>query len=320
MSGSRRYLALCGGVGGAKLAQGLAQVLAPEELTIAVNVGDDFTHLGLPICPDLDTVLYTLAGLAHAEQGWGRGDESWAVHAELGRLGGPDWFALGDRDIALHLRRRQLLDEGLSLSAVMRELAARLGVAHAIVPISDAPVRTCVVTDVGRLAFQDYFVARRAEPVVRAVEFDGAAQTEMAPGVQAALADPDLAGVILCPSNPYLSIAPMLAVPGLRPALTACEVPVIAVSPIVGGQAIKGPAAKIMRELGVEPQANVIAELYRDFVDRVLVDTRDAALVAKDARCLVAPTVMRTAADRQVLAAACLSLIEQLSGCAPPGP
>jgi len=308
-----RYLALSGGVGGAKLVAGLAQVLPAESLIVAVNVGDDFEHLGLTICPDFDTVLYTLAGVVHTQQGWGRSDESWGVFEEIRRLGGDSWFALGDRDIALHLLRRQLLEQGLTLSQANLELSRRLGLAITVVPVTDHPVRTTVATDQGRLAFQDYFVRLRCEPQVRSLEFEGAASAPLAPIVRATLESEDLAGVILCPSNPYLSVAPMLAITELRERLRSLTAPVVAISPIVAGEAIKGPTAKIMRELGVRPTAGVIADLYADFVDAVVVDTADAALANADARFVVAPTVMKTLEQKAALARDCLALIDRLS-------
>jgi LPPG:FO 2-phospho-L-lactate transferase len=307
-----RYLALSGGVGGAKLAAGLAQLLSPESLVVAVNVGDDFEHLGLTICPDLDTVLYTLADVVHPQQGWGRADESFGVLDELRRLGGDGWFTLGDRDIALHLLRRQLLAQGLSLSDVSARLAQRLGVAATVLPVSDQPLRTMVHTDQGALAFQDYFVRLRCEPMLRALDFDGAAQARLAPALRELLTGSDLAGVIVCPSNPYLSITPMLAIAELRELLRALRVPVVAVSPIVAGLAIKGPTAKIMRELGVQPHAGVIAELYADFVDAVIVDEADAALADGDRCFAVAPTVMKTREQKVALARFCIDLIDRL--------
>lgn len=310
MTAAPRVLALSGGVGGARLASGLAQVLAPGSLTIAVNVGDDFEHLGLTICPDLDTVLYTLAGVVHPEQGWGRDGETWSALDELRVLGGESWFRLGDRDLALHLVRRQLLDQGRTLSEVIEELARRLGVRHRVVPVTDGRLRTRVHTaDEGVLDFQDYFVRRRCEPVMLDLTFEGARKATPSPGLLEALADPALSGVVLCPSNPYLSVAPMLAIEGLRAALRVTKAPVIAVSPIIGGAAVKGPTAKIMRELGVEPAATVIADLYSDFVDRVVVDEADAAQVQGDARFEVARTLMRNDADRAALARRCLELL-----------
>lgn len=312
MHSSPLYLALCGGVGGARLVQGLAQVLPAESLVVAVNVGDDFQHLGLTICPDIDTVLYTLAGQVHAQQGWGRADESWGVMDELRRLGGEDWFALGDRDIALHLLRRQLLDEGLTLSQATSDLARRLGVRHTISPVSNQPVRTSIDTSEGVLAFQHYFVRRRCEPVVRAIRYEGAEDATLAPAVREALESPRLAGVIVCPSNPYLSIAPLLAIPQLRRRLQTLAVPVVAVSPIVAGNAIKGPTARIMRELGVQPAADVIDDLYRDFLDAVIVDTADAALADGNPRFVVAPTIMHGIEEKTALARECIELIHRL--------
>jgi LPPG:FO 2-phospho-L-lactate transferase len=308
----KHYLALSGGVGGAKLALGLATVLPADALTVAVNVGDDFEHLGLTICPDIDTVLYTLAGIVHPQQGWGREHESWGVLDELKRLGGDAWFLLGDRDIALHLLRLKLLQQGLSLSEVTALLAKQLGVNPSVAPITDQPIRTMVETDQGRLAFQDYFVRLRCEPKLQSLEFQGANAAVLSPAVRAALHREGLGGVILCPSNPYLSIAPMLAVVELRETLRALRVPVIAVSPIVAGDAVKGPTAKIMRELGVQPTAAVVADLYADFVDAVLVDTADASLAASDPRFVVAATVMKTAEQKTALARDCIALLDKL--------
>lgn len=309
LSKTRKMLALSGGVGGAKLVAGLAAVLPAEALTVAVNVGDDFEHLGLTICPDLDTVLYTLAGLAHPQQGWGRADESWQMQDELRRLGGLTWFQLGDRDLALHLLRRELLDRGLTLSATMEEIARRFGVSVRVLPISDAPLRTIVNTDEGPLPFQDYFVRRRCEPRLKSLHFESADRAELAPGVLAVLDDPNLGGVILCPSNPYLSVAPMLAVQGLRERLRQRAVPVIAVSPIVNGQALKGPTAKIMCELGVEVSSRSIADLYSEIADHLVVDSADAALAQDDARIAVTKTIMHTESEKVALARFCLDLI-----------
>jgi LPPG:FO 2-phospho-L-lactate transferase len=308
---SPTYLALCGGVGGAKLVAGLAEVVPAESLVVAVNVGDDFEHLGLTICPDLDTVLYTLAGLVHPQQGWGRADESMGVMDELRRLGGDTWFVLGDRDIALHLLRRDLLERGLTLSEASAALAQRLNLSVTITPVSDDRVRTMLETDQGRLAFQEYFVRRRCEPVVRSVDFTGADDAALAPAVLAALENPDLAGVIVCPSNPYLSIGPMLAIPELRRRLRELDVPVVAISPIVAGMAIKGPAAKMMQELGVQPAADVIAKLYEDFVDVVVLDTADAILAKSDSRFVVMPTVMHAMEQKIALARDCIALIQR---------
>ncbi|MBW7902567.1 MAG: 2-phospho-L-lactate transferase [Rhodocyclaceae bacterium] len=309
----KRYLALCGGVGGAKLALGLAHVLAPGQLTVVVNTGDDFEHLGLSISPDLDTVTYTLAGLVQPGQGWGRDEESFAALDTVGRLGGDTWFRLGDKDIGLHLVRRTLLGEGLSLSAVTDRIARRLGVAHAIAPMSDGAVRTLLDTDAGPLSFQHYFVRERCAPVVTGVRYAGAEHARPSPALAAALADPALAGIVVCPSNPYLSIGPILALPGVRRLLAGAAAPVVAVAPIVGRRAIKGPTAKLMRELGVEPTAAAVAAHYADFLDGYLVDPADpvelpgVAVAAGD-------IVMNTLADKTALARRCLDFCDELAG------
>ena len=299
-------LALAGGVGGAKLAKGLAEVLGPRELTIVVNTGDDFEHLGLNISPDLDTVMYTLAGISDALRGWGLAGESWNFMEQLETLGGETWFRLGDRDLATHVQRTRCLREGLSLSRATQSLCASLGVAHAIVPMSDDPVRTLVHTAAGVLGFQDYFVRQRAEPMVTRLEYSGADAARMAEGFREALNDSGLRAVIICPSNPHLSIAPILALPGVREALTRRRVPAIAVSPIVAGQAIKGPAAKIMRELGSEPSSLAVARFYEGLLDGLVVDRADAALAGAIERCgmqcFVTDTVMREPGNRAALA------------------
>jgi LPPG:FO 2-phospho-L-lactate transferase len=269
-------VALAGGVGGARLAVGLAAVLSPERLTIVVNTGDDFEHLGFRISPDLDTVMYTLAGLNNRELGWGRADESWRFMETLEALGGETWFRLGDRDLAVHVARTQALLRGESLSQVTRTLAGRLGVRHPIVPMSDEPVRTIVATDEGELAFQDYFVRRRCAPAVRSFRYAGAETAAPAPALRALFDTPPEA-VVVCPSNPFVSLAPMLAVAGVRAWLEQRRFPVVAVSPIVGGDAVKGPAAKMMRELGLPVSASAVAAHYGALVDGWIVDARDAA-------------------------------------------
>jgi LPPG:FO 2-phospho-L-lactate transferase len=310
-------VALCGGVGGAKLAYGLARVLPPDELTVVVNTGDDFQHFGLTICPDVDTVMYTLAGSDNRDTGWGRAAESWAVIDEVGRLGGETWFKLGDKDLALHLLRRQLLDRGERLTSITRHLAARLGVQSAVLPMSDEPVRTIVETTEGDLAFQDYFVRQRCEPKVTGFRFEGAVQARPSPEVAAAVSHPGLSGVVICPSNPYVSIGPMLAVAGIREQLERTTVPVLAVSPIVAGRAIKGPAAKMMTELGGPASGLQVARMYANLIDGMLLDEQDRALLGErrndDPRLFFAPTVMRTPDDRIALARECLRLLEELA-------
>ena len=299
-------LALAGGVGGAKLAQGLADVLAPEQLMIVVNTGDDFEHLGLHISPDLDTVMYTQAGINDPSRGWGIAGETWNFMQALQTLGGQTWFQLGDRDLATHLERTQRLRAGESLSAVTERLCARLNVRHRVVPMSDQPVRTLVHTSDGVLAFQDYFVRRRSEPVVTGLEFSGVDEARMSEALRFALDSQSLAAVIICPSNPYLSIAPILALPGMRAALECGRVPVIAVSPIVAGQALKGPAAKIMRELGKQPSSLEVARFYHGLIDALVVDHADSALgTSIDAlgiHPIVANTIMNESRDRIELA------------------
>ena len=287
-----------------------------DELTIVVNTGDDFDHFGLTICPDLDTVMYTLSGNANRDLGWGRAAESWGVMEELGRLDAETWFKLGDKDLALHLLRRQLLDRGATLTAVTQQLAARLGVHHAVLPMSDQPVRTIVETSEGELAFQDYFVRRRCEPKVHGFRFEGAAQAAPSPQVEAALSDPELRGIVICPSNPYVSVAPILAIDGIRRRLVATAAPILAVSPIVAGRAIKGPTAKMMSELGGPVSGLVVARLYAELIDAMVLDEQDRALVDErrgdDPRLFVSQTVMRTAEDRGALARDCLRFLAEL--------
>ena len=316
-------LALAGGVVGAKLADGLQTALAPPDggglLTVVVNTGDDFEHLGLHVCPDLDTVTYTLSGRANPETGWGMAGETWGFMDALAALGGEDWFRLGDRDLATHVERTRRLRAGEQLSRVAADFAERLGVpSHArIAPMSDDPVRTVVETGEGGLSFQEYFVRRACEPAVRGLRFDGAAAARPAAAFESSLAAPDLEAVVVCPSNPYLSVDPILAVPGVRRALVRCAAPVVAVSPIVGGRAIKGPAAKIMGELGVEASAAAVAARYRDFLDGFVIDEADGALAAgieaaDGPRVEVEKTVMRTGEDRARLADAVLEFARLL--------
>jgi LPPG:FO 2-phospho-L-lactate transferase len=311
----QHIVALCGGVGGAKLADGLQQVLAPGALSIIVNTGDDFEHRGLPICPDLDTVLYTLAGVANADQGWGRADETWRVQAEWRELGVDTWFQLGDRDIALHLYRRDLQSQGMTLTQITRALARRLRVATELLPMCDEPSPTTVSTELGELPFQEYFVKHRCAPAVRGFRYGGELAATMPVEVRAALERPDLDGVILCPSNPYLSIAPILAVPGIRDLLARTKAPVIAVSPLIGGAAVKGPAAKIMNELNLPVYSLEIARQYRDFLDVMLIDDGDRALIAAreadDPELETAAILMKSPADRRSLAEACLAVLRR---------
>jgi LPPG:FO 2-phospho-L-lactate transferase len=299
-------LALAGGVGGAKLARGLADVLAPDELTVVVNTGDDFEHLGMNVSPDLDTVMYTLAGINDASRGWGIAAETWNFMQSLEALGGETWFRLGDRDLATHVERTRRLHAGESLSAVTRTLCTSLGIRHCVTPMSDDPVRTLVHTVEGVLSFQDYFVRRRAEPAVTNFEFAGADRAQIAAAFRAAIDSSSLSAVVICPSNPYLSVAPILALPGVRSALESRRVPAIAVSPIVAGQALKGPAAKIMHELGKEPSSVEVAHFYQGLIDALIVDHADTALSASierlGIRARATATVMNEPEDRAALA------------------
>ncbi|HEX7761031.1 MAG TPA: 2-phospho-L-lactate transferase [Caulobacteraceae bacterium] len=303
-------IALCGGVGGAKLAFGLTKVLAPDDLTIVVNTGDDFEHLGLAISPDIDTVTYTLAGLADRQKGWGLAGETWSFLEALRRLGGEDWFQLGDKDLATHLERTRRLAAGESLSKITRDLSRTLGCEHPIVPMSDQPVRTWVDTAEGPLPFQHYFVRERCAPAVVGVRFEGAAEARPSPAFAAALARPDLAAIVVCPSNPYLSIDPILAIPGVRETIRAATAPCVAVSPIVRGQAIKGPTAKLMWELGLKPGTAAVAAHYASLIDGLILDSDDAAdaeeVEQQGLAAHVTATVMRTDEDRRALARAAL--------------
>ncbi len=296
-------IALSGGVGGAKLALGLSRILPAEDLLVVVNTGDDFEHLGLSISPDIDTVTYTLAGLANRELGWGRHDETWSFMETMESLGGETWFRLGDRDVALHVERTKRLRRGESLSAVTADLASRLGVQQRILPMTDDPVRTRLLTDDGWIDFQDYFVNRKCEPVVRELQFHGAETARAHPDFMAALASPALQAVVICPSNPFISVEPILAIPGVRDALAHCAAPVIAVSPIIAGRAVKGPTAKMMTELGLDPTAGTVAHRYSDLLDGYVIDNADMSeVVSIDARVTLAQTLMTTMEDREALA------------------
>jgi LPPG:FO 2-phospho-L-lactate transferase len=296
-------IALSGGVGGAKLALGLARVMPPEQLVVVVNTGDDFEHLGLSISPDIDTVTYTLAGVANRELGWGRHDETWSFMETMESLGGETWFRLGDRDIALHVERTRRLNGGETLSAVTSDFCRRLGIKSHVVPMSDDPVRTRLRTDEGWLDFQEYFVHRRCEPVVHELLFQGAGAARAHPDFLAALHDPTLQAIVICPSNPFISVEPILAIPGVRQAMIDSPVPIIAVSPIIAGQAVKGPTAKMMQELGLDPSAGTVAHRYHDLLDGYVIDHADMSeVVSIDARVTLAQTLMRTMEDREALA------------------
>lgn len=308
-----RIVILTGGVGGAKLVLGLMKICPPEQITAIVNTADDFRHLGLAISPDIDTLLYTLSDKANKAQGWGREGESWNFMDAVKSLGGEDWFLLGDGDLALHVLRSYLLAKGETLSAVTARFASAWGIGLSILPMSDDPVATHLTTNEGDLPFQRYFVERRCAPQVQAIRFDGAERAEAAAGVIEAITDPATEAILIAPSNPWLSVDPILAVPAIRQALADAKAPIVAVSPIVGGQAVKGPTAKLMGELGLSVTNESIAAHYAGIIDALLVDERDDAsgLTIPHA---IADTLMKTLADRERVARAALALADRIAG------
>lgn len=310
---SRTVVAICGGVGGAKLALGLQHLLG-DRLTVVVNVADDFEHMGLRICPDLDTVIYTLSGLSDEVRGWGRAGETWNFMEATRQLGGEVWFALGDRDLALHVERTRRLASGETLTEIITSIAKTLGIAPCILPVTDDDLRTKVNTNIGILDFQRYFVEHRCVPELRSISFEGAKAARLSSRVRAALSSRELGAIIICPSNPYLSIDPILAVPGIRDAMKSSAAPVVAVSPIIGGHAIKGPTAKIMNELKIEATSASIASHYADLIDGLVIDSGDAADVAGiGMRIHATPTLMTDLGSRVALAREVLAFSELLS-------
>jgi LPPG:FO 2-phospho-L-lactate transferase len=312
MSARGFVLALSGGIGGAKLALGLYRTLPPGALTVVANTGDDFEHLGLSISPDIDTLLYSLAGIDNRETGWGRRGETWTFMAALEVLGGETWFNLGDGDLATHVERTRRLTAGESLTQITEDFRRRLGISARLLPMTEERVRTRLRTDRGWLDFQDYFVRLHAEPVVREIVYAGAADARANPEFLAALTDDNLEAVVICPSNPFLSIDPILCLPGVREALRSCRAAVVAVSPIIGGRAVKGPTAKIMAELGFPISAAAVARYYTDILDLYIADEADASeLSGLDIPVRVANTLMLTLADREALATAVLTAVRR---------
>lgn len=298
-----RVLAISGGIGGAKLALGLYRELPPDSLMVVCNTGDDFEHLGLTVSPDVDTVIYTLAGIANPDTGWGRAGETWSFMAALERLGGETWFRLGDADLATHVERTRRLAAGETPVGICAHLCRRLGVRARVLPMCDARVRTIVLSDAGELGFQHYFVRLRCSPRVSGFEYRGAGTARLPEEVAAVLAGDDLEAVVVCPSNPFISIDPVLAVPGMRAALAVCRAPVVAVSPVIGARAVKGPTAKMMAELGLAVSARSVAEHYGELLDGYVVDEADAsACRGLDAAVLAAPILMRDEADKRAVA------------------
>jgi len=302
----KKVLALSGGVGGAKLALGLSKILAAEQLTVVANTADDFEHMGLHVSPDLDTVMYTLAGLNNQEQGWGLAGESWSMLSAMEQLGGETWFRLGDRDIATHLRRSQLLADGQSLTKITDTLCKQLGVSHTLLPMSNDPVRTFIDSDQGELPFQHYFVREQCQPIVKGFSFKGLESARATPELMALLADPNLQAVIICPSNPFVSVDPILKLSGVKEALKASAAKVIAISPIVAGAALKGPAAKMMQELSMPVTADAVARYYGDLLDLFVIDESDATLsdsmIQSGMEVAVTNTIMKSLEDRKNLA------------------
>jgi LPPG:FO 2-phospho-L-lactate transferase len=312
---SGHVVALCGGVGGAKLAHGLSLALAPQDLSIIVNTGDDFEHLGLKISPDLDSVLYALAGLSDPVRGWGRSGETWTFMAALDGLGGENWFQLGDGDLAMHVERSWRLAKGATLSEVTAYLCGALGIGVRVLPMSDDPVRTRVLTAEGWLDFQEYFVHRQCRPAVREFMFAGAEIAHAQPDALAALKRNDLRAIIICPSNPFVSVEPILAVPGIRAAIEQSQAPVVAVTPIIGGKAIKGPAAKMMAELGLEVSPTAVARRYAGIIDAFVIDQLDPLPAPlPDIKFFRAQTLMSTTETREQLARSTLQTADSLAG------
>jgi LPPG:FO 2-phospho-L-lactate transferase len=316
---SLKVVALAGGVGGAKLSHGLAQVLIPGGLTVIVNSGDDFEHLGLKICPDLDTVCYTLAGLANPQTGWGRSSETWNALESLAELGGPTWFRLGDRDLGTHLQRTELISRGWTLSQITKKFVRAWNLEQSVIPITDDVVPTMVETDEGLLPFQEYFVKQQCRPVVRGFRFNNVENSKPALGVLDAINGAKL--IVVCPSNPWVSIDPILAISGVREELLALAVPIIAVSPIIGGKAVKGPAAKMYSEMGFQPSALVVAEHYGDrlrggLLSGFVLDEVDRNMNAEiqylGIRTLVTNTLMETNSDKRRLAKEVLEFGKEL--------
>jgi len=306
-------VALSGGIGGAKLALGLSRILPADRLMVVANTADDFHHLGLAISPDIDTLTYTLAGLNNSETGWGRRDETWTFMAALRALGGDTWFQLGDGDLAIHVERTRRLKAGETLSQVTEDFCRRLGVGAQVLPMSDDQVRTRLRTREGWLDFQDYFVRQRCAPTVLELAFEGRLAARPQREVMAALRDPALRAVVICPSNPFISIDPILAVPGLRQALGSCPAPVVAVAPIIGARAIKGPTAKMMSELGFAVTAASVARHYGEILDGYVVDHCDVRQVfPPDLKVQGAAILMETLADREALARETVAFADRL--------
>lgn len=311
----KSVLALAGGVGGAKLASGLAELLSTN-LAVLVNTGDDFQHLGFDIAPDLDTVMYTLAGVSNPESGWGVTNETWSFMDQIEKLGGPTWFRLGDRDLATHTIRSERLRHGDKLTEITKDFCDALSIKSKVLPMTDEKVSTIIRSNDRHLTFQEYFVKLNFSAPVSSIDFIGIENARYNPAIDQLLSKRELLAIILCPSNPYLSIDPILKLPGLRRWLKASGAPIIAVSPIVGGKAIKGPAAKIMSELGIDASVTSVARHYQGLIDGIVIDFLDrdfADMITRlGIQVHIAPTVMKSLSDRVDLARRCLAFAETL--------
>jgi LPPG:FO 2-phospho-L-lactate transferase len=309
-----KITALAGGVGASKLLLGMVRVMDPRELTVIVNTGDDIVLHGLYICPDLDIVTYTLAGSVNPETGWGLAGDTFHTLKALARYGGEQWFNLGDRDLATHIHRTARLNRGQTLSQVADSIRRDWGVAAAILPMSDQPVPTTIVSELGEMHFQEYLVKHRAESSIRDIRFEGIETAKPAPGVLEALWSAD--GILICPSNPLISIGPILGMPGVREALWALRHRVLAVSPLVGGRSLKGPSDKMLADCLLDPTSGGVAHLYEDISATLVVDPADAGLCAeieaRGVRAALVPSVMHTDADKELLARGVLALFEQM--------
>ncbi|MFH2038737.1 MAG: 2-phospho-L-lactate transferase [Chloroflexota bacterium] len=308
-----KIVALAGGVGGAKMVDGLSRASSALDLTIIVNTGDDFTHLGLRICPDIDTICYTLAGLANPDTGWGRLDESWHFISEVKTLGGEDWFQIGDKDLATHIERTRRLSEGQPLSRIVRDFCRRWKVKHTVLPMSDQSVATIVCTkEYGELSFQDYFVRKKCTPSIKTFRFEGINNAEPAPGVLDSIEQAD--AIVICPSNPWVSIDPILNVPNILSNLE--KKPIIAISPIIGGKSVKGPAAKMYSELGLQPSALSVAKQYKEFIKAIVIDNQDLSLTENINLLGIMPfttsILMKTIEDRRNLGQDVLNYIDRI--------
>ncbi|MDH3351978.1 MAG: 2-phospho-L-lactate transferase [Gammaproteobacteria bacterium] len=312
-----KVAAFSGGVGGAKLVLGLSQICAAEELTVVVNTGDDFEHLGLHVSPDVDTVIYTLAAINNAETGWGRADETWSFMSALQQLGAPTWFQLGDKDLALNVYRTEKLRSGITLSDVTIDVAQKFGIRFRVFPMSNDPVRTMIETDSETISFQDYFVRQKCRPAVQKIRYQGLDSALPSPGLDALLKSSEIGAYVICPSNPYLSIDPMLSLPSVRDHIIDSPAPVVAVSPVVAGGSLKGPTGKIMGELGIPCTAIEVAKHYKGLINGIIIADQDAGDTAEIERLgvhvITANIVMKSTQDKRDLATLVLSFARQLA-------